>query len=266
MAHFLFAWKYILPNTIPRATILYRCGLGFELCELDLWPLTLTDCMDLTYIIGNKNFMIRWWEHSENVWQAYRGKDGRTDRLIYSQSCVVAVINLKPASRDPAIKVSGQTSGRHADIYVMATSVHEYLTAIYSVYWSKTNARDYFCSHNVGCHNKMISRAVRSVYLFVIFSLFMFLFSKFSSVRCVIPSPVQPIHLFLITLKIAIVSPHLSAMIYCDAWGDSRLSLRVLESMPNTVRLSTLGTLTAAADVINHNGRKIGRFKPHQFW
>ena len=27
--------------------------LGFDLCDLDLWPLTLTFCMDLTSVIGN---------------------------------------------------------------------------------------------------------------------------------------------------------------------------------------------------------------------
>ena len=42
--------------------------LGFDLCDLDLWPLTLTFCMNLTSAIGNnsENFMmIQWWEHSE---------------------------------------------------------------------------------------------------------------------------------------------------------------------------------------------------------
>ena len=37
--------------------------LGFDLCDLDLWSLTLTFCMDITSVIGNniENFMmIRW--------------------------------------------------------------------------------------------------------------------------------------------------------------------------------------------------------------
>ena len=29
--------------------------LGFELCDLDLWPLTLTFCMDITSVIGNNS-------------------------------------------------------------------------------------------------------------------------------------------------------------------------------------------------------------------
>ena len=48
-----------------------------DLCDLDLWPLTLTFCMDITSVNGTpENFrMIRWLEHSE------KGvTDGRTDR------------------------------------------------------------------------------------------------------------------------------------------------------------------------------------------
>ena len=40
--------------------------LGYDLCDLDLWPLTF--CMDITFviIITPENFvMIRWWEHSQ---------------------------------------------------------------------------------------------------------------------------------------------------------------------------------------------------------
>ena len=51
--------------------------LGFELCDLDLWPLTLTFGMD-TSVIGNNswNFMvIQWQEHDEKD-----VTDGRTDR------------------------------------------------------------------------------------------------------------------------------------------------------------------------------------------
>ena len=27
--------------------------LGFGLCDIDLWPLTLAFCIDITYVIGN---------------------------------------------------------------------------------------------------------------------------------------------------------------------------------------------------------------------
>ena len=30
--------------------------LGCDLCDLDLWPLTLTFCMDLTFVIGNHSW------------------------------------------------------------------------------------------------------------------------------------------------------------------------------------------------------------------
>ena len=30
--------------------------LGFDLCYLNLWPLTLTFCKDLTLVIGNNSF------------------------------------------------------------------------------------------------------------------------------------------------------------------------------------------------------------------
>ena len=50
---------------------------GFDLCDFDLWPLTLNFCMDITSVIGN-NFMIIWWlQHCE------KGvTDGRTDRQM----------------------------------------------------------------------------------------------------------------------------------------------------------------------------------------
>ena len=62
--------------------------LGYDLCDLDLWPMTLTLCMDITSVIGSlitpENFvMIRWWEHSQKC-VTDRQTDGRTDRLNHS--------------------------------------------------------------------------------------------------------------------------------------------------------------------------------------
>ena len=37
--------------------------LGYDLCDLDLWPLTLTFCMDVTFVIGN-NF---WKFHDDRM-------------------------------------------------------------------------------------------------------------------------------------------------------------------------------------------------------
>ena len=74
--------------------------LGCDLCDLDLWPLTLTFCMDLTLVIGNF-MMIRWWEHSQkgvtdgtrqtdifqceqthNMMQVWTGKNRQTENTI----------------------------------------------------------------------------------------------------------------------------------------------------------------------------------------
>ena len=45
-------WSYS-PETVK---------LGCDLCDLDLWPLTLTFCMDLSLVIGNT-----WWYNDENI-------------------------------------------------------------------------------------------------------------------------------------------------------------------------------------------------------
>ena len=61
--------------TVPK-----RLNLGFDLCDLDLWPLTLTFYIDITSVTGNK---ISWWFDDgnilKNVWQTDRRADGQTD-------------------------------------------------------------------------------------------------------------------------------------------------------------------------------------------
>ena len=54
--------------------------LGYDLCDLDLWPMTLTFCMDITSVIGNNFLMERWQEHSDEKGVTDRQTDGRTDR------------------------------------------------------------------------------------------------------------------------------------------------------------------------------------------
>ena len=49
-----------------------RLKLGFDLCDLDLWPLGLTFCMDITSTDGN----IFWQFHDDRL----SVTDGRTDR------------------------------------------------------------------------------------------------------------------------------------------------------------------------------------------
>ena len=33
--------------------------LGYDLCDLDLWPMILTFCMDITFVIGNNSWKFR---------------------------------------------------------------------------------------------------------------------------------------------------------------------------------------------------------------
>ena len=57
-------------------------NLGFDLCDLDLWPLTLIFCMDITLVNGNHSWEISWWYGDKKRWQEHCNKgvmDGRTD-------------------------------------------------------------------------------------------------------------------------------------------------------------------------------------------
>ena len=68
-------WKSIGHLSLATSSFVYHfiiiCGfkmvmsygpemakLGFDLCDLDLWPLTLTFCMDITPVIGNNPWKI----------------------------------------------------------------------------------------------------------------------------------------------------------------------------------------------------------------
>ena len=69
-----------------------------DLCDLDLWPLTLTFCMDLTSVNGNKSWklrMIRWQQHCQKSVTDGQTDEGRTDRQMEkcSKSCLVAPKN-----------------------------------------------------------------------------------------------------------------------------------------------------------------------------
>ena len=69
--------------------------LGYDLCGLDLWPMTLTFCMDITSVVITPEnvVMIRRKEHSEKGVtdrQTDRWTDRQTDRKRWSQSCLVA--------------------------------------------------------------------------------------------------------------------------------------------------------------------------------
>ena len=55
------------------------CDLG---CDLDLWYLTLTFCMDLTLVIGNNSCKISWWYDEENIVKKVWQSDGQTENTI----------------------------------------------------------------------------------------------------------------------------------------------------------------------------------------
>ena len=60
-------WSYS-PETVK---------LGVDLSDLDLWPLTLTFCMDITFVIGNNS----WKFHDDTMMGTWWKRcDGRTDR------------------------------------------------------------------------------------------------------------------------------------------------------------------------------------------
>ena len=68
-------WSYS-PETVK---------LGRDLCDLDLWPLTLTFAWTLLWsvVITPENFMtIRWWEHSQKG-VTDRQTDGPTENTIH---------------------------------------------------------------------------------------------------------------------------------------------------------------------------------------
>ena len=73
--------------------------LGVDLCDLDLWPLTLTFCMNITSVHGNNSWkyhddtmMGTWWKRCDG--RTDRQTDGRTDGLNQSYSCLVTAKNL----------------------------------------------------------------------------------------------------------------------------------------------------------------------------
>ena len=83
-------WNYS-PETVK---------LGCDLCDLDLWPLTLTFCMDLTLVIGNNS----WKFHDDTMMetQSKRCEVWQTaDRQTENTICRAASSQLKIADFDP---------------------------------------------------------------------------------------------------------------------------------------------------------------------
>ena len=92
-------WSYS-PETVK---------LGRDLCDLDLWPLTLTFCMDITFDHGNNSWkfhddtmMGTWWKRCDR--QTDGQTDRRTDRRTENTICRAAWSQLK--------RCDGQTDRR----------------------------------------------------------------------------------------------------------------------------------------------------------
>ena len=68
--------------------------LGCDLCDLDLWPMTLTFCMDITSVIGN--YKILWWYDDRNIVKKVWQTDGRTDGTYMIQSCIMKTVITSP--------------------------------------------------------------------------------------------------------------------------------------------------------------------------
>ena len=73
-----------------------RAKLGVDLCDLDLWPPTLTFCVDITFDHGNNSWkfhddtmMGTWWKRCD------RQTDGRTDGQTENTICRAAWSQLK---------------------------------------------------------------------------------------------------------------------------------------------------------------------------
>ena len=105
-------WSYS-PETVK---------LGCDLCDLDLCPLTLTFCMDLTLVtlvITPENFMmIRWWEHSQ------KGvTDGQTGRRTENTIPRAAWSQLNKANLRDLIAATGLVISNWIQIVNFSTRV-----------------------------------------------------------------------------------------------------------------------------------------------
>ena len=57
--------------------------LGFDLCDLQLWLLTLTFCMDITFVNGNNSWKIHDDTMTGTLWKrCHRRTDGRTEVFL----------------------------------------------------------------------------------------------------------------------------------------------------------------------------------------
>ena len=97
-------------------TVRKRLSWVLTSCDLDLWPLTLNFCMDVTFVIGNNP----WKFHDDMMMGTWRKRcdgrtdgpmDRRTDGLNQSYSCLVAAKNYRaPLLHYTKLCTSSQTT------------------------------------------------------------------------------------------------------------------------------------------------------------
>ena len=115
-------WRMTLKNIrAPLLSISYSpetVKLGVDLCDLDLWPLTLTSGMDVTFVIGNNS----WKFHDDTMMGTWWKRcDGRTDGwtdwtshiAAWSQLKIMASVQIWGIAivlRDELLKMKGKIS------------------------------------------------------------------------------------------------------------------------------------------------------------
>ena len=92
----------IISSSYVNSIWSYSPETGYDLCDLDLWPMTLTFCMNITSVICNNS-----WQFRDDAMmgtkskrcdgqtdrQTDRQRDRQTDRKYHSKSCLVAAKN-----------------------------------------------------------------------------------------------------------------------------------------------------------------------------
>ena len=64
-------------------TVRKRLKWGHDLCDLDLWPLTLTFCMDIASVHGNNSWRFHDDTMAGTLWKRCDGRtDGQTERSV----------------------------------------------------------------------------------------------------------------------------------------------------------------------------------------
>ena len=113
--------------------------LGYDLCDLDLWPVTLTFCMDITFVIGNNSWKFcvdtttgTWWKRCD------RQTDWRTERGVLR----AAWSQLKSSGNPIFSQIFGhqraENEARNKKMYRGQETHHIRVNATYEMNWAKS--------------------------------------------------------------------------------------------------------------------------------